>query len=317
MVEPSFRAALAAALEFQRQSGVDLALDLRPHDRYAESAAEAARGAQPRASVAALAPAPPLPTPISESASTSGSRVVRAPAGIAAREGRPRHDDPHAPPRGAQPALAADAAEIAACAAEQAAGAATLDDLRARLEAFDGCALKASATRLVFEDGDRRARVAFVGEAPGADEDREGRPFVGRAGQLLDRMLASVGLDRRRVYIMNVVPWRPPGNRTPTPQETAACLPFTRRQIALVDPDIVVCLGASSMQALLGVREGILKTRGRWLSYAGVRTVPAMAMLHPAYLLRQPVQKRLAWRDLQAMKDGLERESGPMDAQQG
>ena len=146
----------------------------------------------------------------------------------------------------------------------------------------------------------------FVGEAPGGDEDRVGRPFVGRSGQLLDRMLAAIGLDRTQVYIANVVPWRPPGNRTPTPQEIAICKPFIERQIELADPDILVCLGGPSAQTLLGIRDGILKTRGGWFSYTtGRREIRAFATLHPAYLLRQPLQKRLAWRDFRALKRAL------------
>jgi len=207
------------------------------------------------------------------------------------------------------PALAADAAAVAASASQSAAAARNLDELRAALDAFEGCALKTTATQLVFEDGARDARVHLVGEAPGAEEDREGRPFVGRAGQLLDKMLASIGLDRAQVYISNVIPWRPPGNRTPSPLEVASCLPFTRRQIELVGADFLICLGAPSMQALLEIKEGILKSRGRWVAYdAGGRAVPAMAMLHPAYLLRQPLQKRLAWRDLRALRRALDGE---------
>ena len=146
----------------------------------------------------------------------------------------------------------------------------------------------------------------FVGEAPGADEDRLGRPFVGRAGQLLDRMLAAIGLDRTKVYIANVVPWRPPGNRDPTPQETTVCLPFTRRQIELVAPKILVCLGAPSAQTLLGVKQGITRIRGQWFDYEmGGTIIKALPMLHPAYLLRQPAQKRAAWRDLRTLDRAL------------
>lgn len=182
----------------------------------------------------------------------------------------------------------------------------TLDDLRAQLLTFDGCGLKATATQLVFADGNPEADIMFVGEAPGADEDRIGRPFVGRAGQLLDKMLAAIGLDRTSVYIANVVPWRPPGNRTPTPLETGACLPFTRRQIELVAPKILICLGAPSMQTLLGVKEGIMRSRGRWMDYdRGGTIIPAMAMLHPAYLLRQPSHKKFAWQDLRALAKKL------------
>jgi len=146
----------------------------------------------------------------------------------------------------------------------------------------------------------------FVGEAPGHDEDVEGLPFVGRSGQLLDRMLAAIGLNRTSAYIANVIPWRPPGNRTPTPQETSICLPFTRRQVELADPDVLVCLGSPAAQALLETKDGIMKTRGRWFKYhTGTREIRAIATFHPAYLLRQPLQKRLAWRDFLAIKQAL------------
>jgi DNA polymerase len=192
-------------------------------------------------------------------------------------------------------------------AARQAAkSAASLEELRAILDRFEGCALRTTATQLVFADGNPRARVMFVGEAPGRDEDLAGLPFVGRSGQLLDRMMAAIGLDRGSVYIANVVPWRPPGNRTPTPQESAICLPFTLRQIELADPDVLVCLGGPSAQTLLNISDGILKARGRWFTYqTGTREIRAIATLHPAYLLRQPLQKRLAWRDFLAIKKAL------------
>ncbi len=182
---------------------------------------------------------------------------------------------------------------------QRAESATTLDELRGLLEAFNGCQLKYTANRLVFADGNPRAKIMLVGEAPGADEDRAGVPFVGRSGQLLDKMLASIGLDRTMVYIANIVPWRPPGNRTPTPQETAMCLPFLRRQIELCSPDILVCLGGPSAQTLLQQRDGILKLRGNWFDYeCGGRSIKALPTLHPAYLLRQPLAKRQAWRDL-------------------
>ena len=207
----------------------------------------------------------------------------------------------------AAPAIAPSAPDEAAMTAREAArGAGTLDELRAILDKFDGCALKPSATQLVFADGNPKARVMFVGEAPGADEDREGLPFVGRSGKLLDRMLAAIGLDRTSVYIANVVPWRPPGNRTPTPQETQICLPFILRQIELADPDILVCMGNPSAQTLLGIKEGITKTRGRWFTFGtGKREIRAMPTFHPAFLLRSPLQKRFAWRDFLAIKKAL------------
>ena len=201
--------------------------------------------------------------------------------------------------------LAADAATMAA--REAARRSKTLDDLRSILEKFEGCALKATATQLVFADGNPEARLMFVGEAPGRDEDIEGLPFVGRSGKLLDRMLAAVGLDRTSVYIANIVPWRPPGNRTPTPQESQICLPFILRQIELADPDILVCLGGPSAQALLGIKDGITKTRGRWFSFdTGKREIRAMPTFHPAFLLRSPLQKRFAWRDFLAIKKALD-----------
>jgi len=207
-----------------------------------------------------------------------------------------------------KPALTVPASPDAAvmAARDAAKSAASLEELRAILERFEGCALRATATRLVFADGNPQARVMFVGEAPGRDEDIAGLPFVGRSGKLLDLMLAAIGLDRTSAYIANIIPWRPPGNRTPTPQESAICLPFIMRQIQLADPDILVCLGGPSAQTLLNIKEGILRTRGRWFSYqTGSREIRAAATLHPAYLLRAPGQKRLAWRDFLAIKKAL------------
>ncbi len=184
---------------------------------------------------------------------------------------------------------AAPAPEVAILSAREAARTApTLEALRALLENFDGCALKSTATRLVFADGNPQARIMFVGEAPGREEDIEGLPFV-------------------RVYIANVIPWRPPGNRTPTPQETQICLPFIQRQIELVNPDVLVTLGNPSTQTLLSTREGIMKTRGRWFDYdTGSRVIRALATFHPAYLLRSPSYKRMAWQDLRAIAKALE-----------
>jgi DNA polymerase len=183
----------------------------------------------------------------------------------------------------------------------------TLDELRAILDRFEGCALKSTASQLVFADGNPEAPLMLVGEAPGREEDIEGLPFVGRSGKLLDRMLAAIGLDRTSVYIANIVPWRPPGNRTPTPQESQICLPFILRQIELADPDILVCLGGPSAQTLLGIREGITKTRGRWFAFeTGKREIRAMPTFHPAFLLRSPLQKRFAWRDFLAIKEALD-----------
>jgi uracil-DNA glycosylase len=197
-----------------------------------------------------------------------------------------------------------DAAVMAA--REAAKDAAGLDELRALLERFEGCTLRGTATQLVFADGNPEARIMFVGEAPGYEEDMTGRPFVGRSGKLLDRMMAAIGLDRTSAYIANVVPWRPPGNRTPTPQETAICVPFIRRQIELADPDVLVCLGQPATQTLLGTKDGITRTRGRWFNYhTGTREIRALPTFHPAFLLRSPLQKRFSWRDFLAIKKAL------------
>ncbi|MBK5960879.1 uracil-DNA glycosylase [Rhodoplanes elegans] len=184
-------------------------------------------------------------------------------------------------------------------------------ELAAILAGFEGCALKATANKLCFADGKPGAPLMLIGEAPGRDEDLEGLPFVGRSGKLLDRMLAAIGIDRHgpvetAAYIANTVPWRPPGNRTPTPIETQTCLPFVKRQIELADPAVLVCLGAPAAQTLIGIKEGIMKTRGRWFTYhTGRREIRAIATFHPAYLLRQPLAKRLAWRDFLAVKAAL------------
>jgi DNA polymerase len=184
-----------------------------------------------------------------------------------------------------------------------AAGAATLDELKSVLSAYDGCGLKARATQLVFADGNPEAEIMLVGEGPGGEEDRIGKPFVGRAGQLLDRMLASIGLDRTRVYIANTVPWRPPGNRNPTPEEIAVCLPFLIRQVELVAPRLLVTLGNVPTQTLFDTSIGITRTRGQWRDLTvGSHGLKAIATLHPAYLLRQPLQKHQAWRDMLAVK---------------
>jgi len=186
--------------------------------------------------------------------------------------------------------------------------AATLAELRAELLAFDGCSLKKTAMNLVFGDGNPQAGLMFVGEAPGADEDRRGLPFVGKSGQLLDRMLSAIGIDRTRYYITNILPWRPPGNRTPTDAEIAACLPFTLRHIELVAPRILVPLGGPATKTLLGTAEGITRLRGRWQDYSksnalqGVKVIP---MLHPASLLRQSANKALAWSDMLNLKRAL------------
>jgi uracil-DNA glycosylase len=184
--------------------------------------------------------------------------------------------------------------------------AATLAELELMVASFDGCALKRTAKSLCFSRGRDSARVMLIGEAPGRDEDLRGKPFVGRAGQLLDRMLAAIGLTEEQVYITNTVYWRPPGNRTPTPEEVEACVPFLARQIELNAPEVLVLLGNAAAKNILGVTEGILRLRGKWLTHSvGDRDIPALATLHPAYLLRNPEAKRLAWRDMLALKERL------------
>ncbi|MFG1417827.1 uracil-DNA glycosylase [Xanthobacter sp. V0B-10] len=271
-------------LAFHVEAGVDVALGEAPVDRFAESAAEQQARAVPAAPEDALQePAHPAARP-APSAQPRAQSTPRPPAIVA----------PHSP----------DEAVMAA--REAARGAASLEELRALMEGFEGCALKRTASRLVFADGNPAARVMFVGEAPGRDEDQQGLPFVGRAGRLLDLMLGAIGLDRSSAYIANIIPWRPPGNRAPTPQETAICLPFIARQIELASPELLVCLGGQSAQALFGTTEGITRLRGRFMDYeTGTRAIRAVATFHPAYLLRTPIGKRLAWRDLLAIEAAL------------
>ncbi|HEY7083395.1 MAG TPA: uracil-DNA glycosylase [Hyphomicrobiaceae bacterium] len=233
--------------------------------------------------------------------------VPNAPPEVAvARAGPPAVSHPPSrpapnPPLRQFPATTPDAAVMAARAAAR--QAADLDELGARLAAFDGCSLKATATNLCFYRGPPQAQVMLIGEAPGRDEDLEGKPFVGRAGQLLDRMLAAIGLSERNAHITNIVYWRPPGNRTPTPQEAQVCRPFLERQIELVAPGIIVLLGGAAAKHLFGVADGIMRIRGKWRELEIGSSKPrALATLHPAYLLRTPAAKRLAWRDLLAIK---------------
>ncbi len=270
----------AELLAWYVELGVDTALEETPMDRLS----------------APVSPVPDAP----KTAYTPGEEDEERPE---------RRNAPALPRTIIQPAsqTVATPEELSRAATEAAQAANTLDELRAALESFEGCNLRKTATQLVFSDGTPGARVMLVGEAPGRDEDIQGKPFVGRSGQLLDRMLAAIELDRSSVYIANVVPWRPPGNRTPTPQETAACRPFISRQIELANPDFLICLGAPSAAELLGNKVGILKFRGQWKTYeTGQRPIRAMATLHPAYLLRQPLQKRLAWRDLLALRAALD-----------
>jgi DNA polymerase len=279
MISPSRPdiADLGELLAFYAEAGVDEALSEEPVDRFSQ----------------------PAPAP----------RQGRADASVPARPERqaaPAQQQPTALAPAHAAAAIPDEAQ-AALARELAAGAATLDELRMSLEAFEGCNLKFTAKNTVFADGNPQAPVMLVGEAPGRDEDLEGLPFVGRSGQLLDRILAAIGLDRSNVYIANAIAWRPPGNRTPTPHETEICRPFIERQIELVNPRILVTLGGPSAKLLLNATEGILRLRGNWRRHEtkSGTAIPAMPTLHPAYLLRNPAHKKLAWRDFLEVKAKL------------
>jgi uracil-DNA glycosylase family 4 len=253
---------------------------------YIEMGVDEAIGAEP---VNRFAPAPAIPTPIL--APTPRPSAASATAA--------------APPK----ALTESLAEAAQSARQLAASAETVEALAAVIAGFDGCGLKRTATNTVFADGNPAAPVMIIGEGPGADEDRIGRPFVGRAGQLLDRMLAAIGLDRQSAHITNVVYWRPPGNRTPTTPEIASCLPFVLRHIALVHPKILVLAGGTAAGALLPGGQGITRLRGRWfdLEMPGLANpVSTLPMFHPSFLLRTPERKREAWRDLLALRARLD-----------
>lgn len=216
-----------------------------------------------------------------------------AQAGTAPEKVRPRAAPTSAPV--ADPGLQSAREIAAACG--------SLEELRAALNEFDGCSLRTTAKNLVFADGNPEAGLMLIGEAPGADEDREGLPFVGVSGQLLDRMLAAIGLDRTSAYITNILPWRPPGNRKPTPAEILLCQPFVERHIELAGPRLLVLVGGTAAGTLLNRSEGITRLRGRWLNW---RDVPVMPIYHPAYLLRQPALKRQAWKDMLAIQQKLE-----------
>jgi uracil-DNA glycosylase len=268
MQAPINRSDIADILRFYQSAGLDFALDEEPQDRLV---------------------APPIVAPVESFVAPVLGQMADVP--------RPR-------PMVATSSTAVPDEATAARAREDARLAPTLEALRDKLLAFDGCSLKFTAKNLVFADGNPLAKIMLVGEAPGKDEDLEGRPFVGKAGQMLDRMLGAIGLDRTQVYIANVIYWRPPGNRTPTQIETEICRPFIERQIELVNPDMLVFVGGVSAKSFLPGPDGILKMRGVWREWtmANGRTIPALPILHPAYLLRQPAQKKLAWRDLLSLR---------------
>lgn len=284
MTETSFtRASLEELLRFYAEAGVDEALDDSPVDRFAASAKPPAAPQQPASPAVRFDP-----NAMREQAAARPAAPAAIPASV---------------PDEAQAARAREAARSAA----------TLEELKEILAGFDGCNLRFTAKSLVFADGNPAAPVMFVGEAPGREEDLEGLPFVGRSGQLLDRMLAAIGLDRTGVYIANVIPWRPPGNRDPSPMETEICRPFIERQIELVNPKVLVTLGNASSKALLKTQTGIMRLRGGWNTYSiADRAVPLMPTLHPAYLLRNPAHKKLAWRDFLEIKARLRAQNAPV-----
>lgn len=262
-----------AALRWLVEAGADEAIGETPLDRFA-----------------ALPPPPSAAAPAAK-APVRAALVPSAPVA--------------APPTLAAPQPAAQA-ELAARAAATAAQ--TLAELQAALAAFEGCALKATATHLVFADGNPAAPLMLMGDAPRADDDRAGTPFSGDMGVLLDRMLAAIGLGRSGVYIANTIPWRPPADRQPTAAEVAACLPFARRHIALARPKLLVLFGELAARSLLGTSEGIIRLRGRWKSYedpALPAPIPVLATYHPWYLLKQPLQKRDSWSDLLSIKQKI------------
>lgn len=274
MAEPR-REDLEAALRWLVEAGADEAVDERALDRFA---APVPAVAHPPAAPPPTSPPSPLPAPAGRAAPAVWTPEARAPVSLD---------------------------EGLAAARAAASAAADLPALYRAIEAFEGCALKRTASRTVICRGDPASRVMLIGEAPGRDEDVQGEPFVGAAGRLLDLMLAHAGFERGQAYITNVLFWRPPGNRTPEPAEVQLCLPFVQRHIELVDPTVILLLGGVSTKALLADPRGITRVRGQWFAYSheGLPApVPALATLHPAYLLRQPAQKRLAWRDMISLK---------------
>lgn len=276
--------------EFSAEQATDW-FDLERQMEARRMEARAAKPALPARSERSQA-APPASRPV-ESERRPPPAPARSPAPAAAP-----------PARRPAPAAAPDQAVMAARA--EAKSARSLAELKALLERFDGCGLKSTAKSLCLYRGAEQSRLMLIGEAPGRDEDLAGKPFVGRAGQLLDRMLAAIGLTEESVHITNVVYWRPPGNRTPTLQEVQVCEPFLRRQIELVAPEIIVLLGGAAAKQLLDSAEGIMRLRGKWKTIeAGGRQVKAIATLHPAYLLRTPNAKKQAWRDLLMIEAAL------------
>lgn len=277
-------------LKWLEEAGDDIALAETPIDRFAES--EAVKSAA-------------LAEKTNGSGGNSNKSSIRADIAERAKAMSGRLSNRHAAePRQSEPTLPDE--NVVALAKELAGKASNVEELKKTVEEFDGCNLKLTAKHTVFADGNPNASIMLVGEAPGRDEDLQGIPFVGRSGQLLDKMLAAIGLDRTSVYITNLIAWRPPGNRAPTPAESAICKPFVERHIELVKPKILVLVGGSSAKSMLETDEGILRIRGKWREYeSGGNKIATIATLHPSYLLRQPAQKALAWQDLLQIKAKL------------
>ena len=276
----------AALMQWYLDAGVDETTGAGPVNRFA---------ATEEPVPPAVAPSSPPPAPPPETRAKADIESIHVASG------------PRASPR-PQPLSFLPEEMLVRHAVSLAADARSLAALREALDLFDGCPLKKTATNLVFGRGNPDARVVFVGEAPGAEEDLKGLPFVGPSGRLLDRILRSIDLGADDIFISNTVFWRPPGNRSPTSSETAACMPFLQRMLELIDPDLVVALGGPAGTALLGRTESVGKLRGRWFSYQTpglARPAAATVTFHPAYLLRSPAQKRLAWRDWLAIKRKL------------
>ncbi len=291
--------ALAAVLDWYREMGVDTAVADEPVDWLVHGDVAPGHGFRLPAQEAAATTEAPAPLRGEARETERPLRPRQAPR-------PPAPEPPRFDPRPGFAPAPPDAAELAARTVAK--NAKTLDELEAALRAFDGCGLKATAKNLCFYRGAPHARLMIIGEAPGREEDLEGKPFVGRAGQLLDKMLAAIGLKEADVHVTNVVYWRPPGNRTPTPQESQVCRPFLERQMELVKPDIVLLLGGAAAKQVLDTTEGIMRIRGKWREIqSGGRSVKVMATLHPAYLLRTPAAKRQAWRDLLAVEAALEK----------
>lgn len=306
--DADLRAQLLAALAWQVELGADEAIGETPVDRFALAEAAVRKAArEPSSRSAAPHGGGPRETGLQEAGPRDGAF-----RGAAARPERGEAADDRGRRRPAAAPATPEPPPAAVAATEIAARCDSLDALRAALEAFDGCALKLGARNTVFADGHPTARVMIVGEAPGRDEDIQGKPFVGRSGQLLDRMLACIGLDRREadparaVYITNTLPWRPADNRTPSADETAMLAPFLRRHIQLANPAVLLVMGATAARLLLKTETGITRLRGRW---AMVEARPALPTLHPAYLLRAPSAKREAWRDLLSLRAALDGET--------